>query len=177
MKPFCFLESCLPFYQHQHSFQKGDNILTLITFTMSLIWYRENHHFSLLSLSPITFNFNTISCYGGSYYETIGVVLYYPTTSEFVRPSIPMSHRHFLQASLPLFKVCSPSKVSSAIIKLPQSTTVIYINIQLQLLSSIFELHNTSMGKAYLVCIQILFFHLEKGFGPKVEPLPPKDHS
>ena len=54
MKPFFFLDSCLPFCRHQHSFQKGDIILTLITFTMrSLRWHRVNHHFSLLSLTPL----------------------------------------------------------------------------------------------------------------------------
>jgi hypothetical protein len=61
----CFLESHLPFCQHHHSFQKGNSILTLITFTMrSIIWHRGNHHFSLLSLTPITFDFNTFACYG-----------------------------------------------------------------------------------------------------------------
>jgi hypothetical protein len=32
MKHFCFLESRLPLCRHQHSFQKGDSILTLISF-------------------------------------------------------------------------------------------------------------------------------------------------
>jgi hypothetical protein len=73
----CFLDSHLPFYQHQHSFQKGNNILTIITFTMrSLGRHREKHHLSLILLTPITFNFNKISCYGGSYYVTIAFGLY-----------------------------------------------------------------------------------------------------
>jgi hypothetical protein len=38
--------------------------------------HRENHNFSLLSLTPITFDFNTFSCYGGSYFVTIAVVSY-----------------------------------------------------------------------------------------------------
>ena len=72
-----FLESCFPFWRHQHSFQKGDSILTLITFTMrNLRRHRGNHHFSLMSSKPITFDFNKISCYGGSYYATIAVILY-----------------------------------------------------------------------------------------------------
>jgi hypothetical protein len=58
-----FLASCLPSCQHQHSFQKGDNILNLITFSMrSLEWHRENHHFFLIPLSPITLDFNKLSC-------------------------------------------------------------------------------------------------------------------
>jgi hypothetical protein len=73
----CFLESHLPFCQHQHSFHKTDSILTLTTLTMrSLGWHRENHHCSLLLLTPITFNFNTFSCYNGSYFVTIAVVFY-----------------------------------------------------------------------------------------------------
>jgi hypothetical protein len=104
-----FLESCLPSCRHQHSFQKGGNILTLITFTVrSLGWHRENLHFSLIPLTPITFNFNKLSCYGGSYYATITVVSYQPKTSEFIRPSMPTSHRQFLQSSLPHLRVCSP---------------------------------------------------------------------
>jgi hypothetical protein len=75
--------------------------------------------------------------------------------------------------SLPLFRVCSPSKLSSSIIKPLEGAAVIYINIQLQLLSYIFELHDTSMGHARLVCIQIFFFSLEKDLGPTVSPLPP----
>jgi hypothetical protein len=33
---------------------------------------------------------------------------------------MPMNHRCFLQASLPLFRVCSPPKLSSSIINLPR---------------------------------------------------------
>jgi hypothetical protein len=38
---------------------------------------------------------------------------------KFVGPSMPTSHRHFLQVSSPLFRVCSPSELSSSIIKPP----------------------------------------------------------
>jgi hypothetical protein len=41
-----------------------------------LRWHRENHNFSLLSLAPITFDVNTFSCYGGSYFATIAVSSY-----------------------------------------------------------------------------------------------------
>jgi hypothetical protein len=36
--------------------------------------HREKQHCSLLSLAPITFDANTLSCYGGSYFETIAVL-------------------------------------------------------------------------------------------------------
>jgi hypothetical protein len=49
-----------------------------------------------------------------------------------------------------------------------EGAAVIYINIQLQLLSYIFELHDMSMGHACLICIQFLFSYLEKGLGPTV---------
>jgi hypothetical protein len=37
--------------------------------------HRVNHHCSLLSLAPITFDTNTLSCYGGSYFATVAVIL------------------------------------------------------------------------------------------------------
>jgi hypothetical protein len=76
-KALCFLESRPPFCRHQHSFQKGDSILTLIPFPMrGLRRHKENHNCSLLSLTPVTFDFNTFSCYGGSYFATIAVIPY-----------------------------------------------------------------------------------------------------
>jgi hypothetical protein len=36
--------------------------------------YRGKHHCSLLSLAPITFDANTFSCYGGSYFATVAVI-------------------------------------------------------------------------------------------------------
>jgi hypothetical protein len=59
----------------------------------------------------------------------------------------------------------------------PEGIAVIYISIQLQLLSYIFELHDMSMGHSRLICIQLLFLSLEKGLGPIVSPLPTTDHS
>jgi hypothetical protein len=69
-----FWESRPPFCRHQHIFQKGDSILILIIHSMrDLGWHRVKHHCSLLSLTPITFDANTFSCYGGSYFATIAV--------------------------------------------------------------------------------------------------------
>jgi hypothetical protein len=72
-----FWESRPPFVNISTVFQKGNNILILITYPMrDLRWHKENHNFSLLSLTPITFDFNTFSCYGGSYFATIAVIYY-----------------------------------------------------------------------------------------------------
>jgi hypothetical protein len=57
-----------------HFFQKGDSILVLISHSMSdLGRHRGKHHGSLMSLTPITFDANTFSCCGGSYFATIAV--------------------------------------------------------------------------------------------------------
>jgi hypothetical protein len=37
--------------------------------------HREKHHCSLMSLTPTTFDANTFSCCGGSYYATIAVFI------------------------------------------------------------------------------------------------------
>jgi hypothetical protein len=73
----CFWESHPPFVDINTVFQKGDSILTLITFPMrDLGRHKENHNCSLLSLTPVTFDFNTFSCYGGSYFATIAIISY-----------------------------------------------------------------------------------------------------
>jgi hypothetical protein len=134
----CFLESRLPFCRHQHSFQKGDSILTLITFTMrSLRRHRENHHCSLLSLTPITFDFNTFSCYGGSYFATIAVVFYiFRRPLNFVGLSMPTESMILLTGVIAYCsEYCSSSELSSAFIKTtPEGAAVVYINTQFQLL-------------------------------------------
>jgi hypothetical protein len=103
---FFFLH--LSSFRHQHNFQKGGSILTLTTFSLrSLGQHRENHHYFLISLTPITFDFRKLSCQGGSYYATIAVVSYQSKTSEVDRPLIPMIHRHFLQSSITRFRASS----------------------------------------------------------------------
>jgi hypothetical protein len=55
-----------------------------------------------------------------------------------------------------LFRVCSSTKFSFAFITTtPKGATVVYINT-----SFLFELHDTSMGHAHLVCTQFIFIHL-----------------
>lgn len=151
--------------------------MTLITFTMrGLRWYRENHHFSLIPLTPITFDFNKLSCYGGSYYATIAVVSYQSTTSEFVRPSMPTSHRKFLQSSLPHFRVRSPIRIVICCYQLPPRALQLSTSTSTFGYSLTFWFHDTSMGSACLVCT-IFFSSLEKGLGSTVFPLPPTNRS
>jgi hypothetical protein len=92
---------------------------------------------------------------------------------KFVGLSMPVNYRHFLQVSSPLFRVCSPSESSSSIIKPPEGAAVIYVNIPLQLLSyTFFELHDTSMGHARLVCTQFYFSTPSERFGSHRFPSP-----
>jgi hypothetical protein len=147
--------------------------LTLITFTIrSLERHRENHHFSLISLTTITFKFNKLSCYGGSYYANIAVVSYQSKAFEFVRPSMPMSPQQFLQSSLTHFRVRSPFRM--VICRYQPPLRALHLSTSTNIISYrlTFWLHDMSMGHACLVCKHILFFSLEKGLGPTIFPLP-----
>jgi hypothetical protein len=53
--------------------------------------HRGKHHCSLLSLAPITFDANTLSCYGGSYFATIAVFVICRRPLNLVGPSMPTS--------------------------------------------------------------------------------------
>jgi hypothetical protein len=54
--------------------------------------HRGKHHCSLLSLAPITFDANTFSCYGGSYFATVAVILVLCRRPlNVVGPSMPTS--------------------------------------------------------------------------------------
>jgi hypothetical protein len=153
--------------------RRETSILTLITFTMrSLGRHRENHHFSLIPLTPITFDFNKLSCYDGSYYVTIAVVSYQLKTSEFVRPSMPMSHRQFLQSSLPHFRVHSPFRTVICRYQPPLRALQLSTSTYIFSYSLTFWFHDMSMGHAYLVCTQILFFLPRERFGSHSFPSP-----
>jgi hypothetical protein len=54
--------------------------------------HRGKHHCSLLSLAPITFDANTFSCYGGSYFATVAVIFVLCRRPlNVVGPSMPTS--------------------------------------------------------------------------------------
>jgi hypothetical protein len=152
--------------------------LTLITFPMkSLRWHRETHNCSLLSLTPITFDFNTFSCYGGSYFATIAVVSYIlPKTSELgwainayrIRDT---SYRcHCL-----LFRVCSSSELSSAFI------TTAPEGLQLSTSTHSFSYYTTPFFLSYMTrawgmptsFVHNLFYIPYRRLGPIGSLLPP----
>jgi hypothetical protein len=57
-----------------------------------LRWHREKQNCSLLLLAPITFDANTLSCYGGSYFATIAVLFVICRRPlNLVGPSMPTS--------------------------------------------------------------------------------------
>jgi hypothetical protein len=87
---------------------------------------------------------------------------------------MPTSHRHFLQASLPLFRVCSPSELSSVIIKPPRralqlSTSAYNFSYCLTFLSYMTRAWGMPASFVYI----FYFLSLEKDLGPTVSPLPP----
>jgi hypothetical protein len=154
-------------------FPEGRHILTLITFSMrSLRRHRENHHCFLIPLTPITFDFNKLPCYGGSYYATIAVVSYQSKTSEFVRPSMPTSHRQFLQSSLTHFRARSPFRTVICHYQPPPRALQLSTSTYIISYSPTFWFHDTSMGHAHLVCTQILFFLPRERFGSHSFPSP-----
>ena len=77
--------------------------------------HRGKHHNPLMSLTPITFDANTFSCCGGSYYATSAVYHHLPKTSELGRATTAhitvigscRDHYHW-------FRVRSFTKLSSA---------------------------------------------------------------
>jgi hypothetical protein len=115
-----------------HFFQTGDSFLILILHLMrDLGWHRVTHHCSLLSLTPITFDANTILMLWWVLLCDYCSSLYHLTkTSEPSRAIkahiiIAAYHRdHCL-----LFRVYSFAELSSAfIITAPEGTAVIYTN-------------------------------------------------
>jgi hypothetical protein len=93
MKPFASGSRVPLLSTAAHIFQKGDSILILIFHLMrDLGRHRVKHHCSLLSLTPITFDANTFSCYGGSYFATIAVLfIICRRPLNLVGPSMPTS--------------------------------------------------------------------------------------
>jgi hypothetical protein len=100
--PFCFSESRLPFVDISILFQKGDSILVLIPHSMSdLGWHKRKHHSPLISLTPITFDANTFSCCGGSYFATIAVfIIICRRPLNLVGPPLPTSLSLFTSATI-----------------------------------------------------------------------------
>jgi hypothetical protein len=132
----------------------------------SLGWHRETHNCSLLSLTPITFDFNTFSCYGGSYFATISVVSYICRRPlNLVGLSMPTESLILLTG---VIAYCSeyvphqnyPLPLSKPPVRALQlSTSTHSFNY---CTTPFFELHDTSMGHACLICKQFILHTLRK---------------
>jgi hypothetical protein len=63
--------------------------------------HRGKHHCSLMSLTPITFDANTFSCCGGSYFATIAVcIIRCRRPLNLAGPSLPTSSSLFTSATI-----------------------------------------------------------------------------
>jgi hypothetical protein len=63
--------------------------------------HRGRHHCSLMSLTPITFDANTFSCCGGSYFATIAAfIIHCRRPLNLVRPSMPTSPSLFTSTTI-----------------------------------------------------------------------------
>jgi hypothetical protein len=131
--------------------------------------HRENHNCSLLSLTPITFDFNTFSCYGGSYFATIAVISYICRRPlNLVGLSMPTESMILLTGVIAYYSEYVPpqncllplSRLPPRALQLSTSTH----HFSYYTTPFFFELHDTSMGHARLVCTQFIFTHLMEGW-------------
>jgi hypothetical protein len=93
--------------------------------------HRVEHHCSLLSLAPITFDANTSSCYGGSYFATICNYFYQLlNTSELGRAiNARIIVATYYREHCLLFRVFSFAELSLAfLIIAPEGAAVVYTN-------------------------------------------------
>jgi hypothetical protein len=128
--------------------------------------HRENHNFSLLSLTPITFDFNTFSCYGGSYFATIATISYIRRRPpSLVGLSMPIEPMIILTG---VISYCSeyvppqncPLPLSQPPLRVLQLSTSSH-SFSYYTTPFFFELHDTSMGHARLVCTQFILHTLQ----------------
>jgi hypothetical protein len=119
--------------------------------------HRVKHHCSLLSLAPITFDANTFSCYGGSYFATIAVIsTICRRPLNWVGPSMPASSPLLITAIIAYCSEYVPLQNCLLPLSSPPPRALQLSTPPLQ--SSFSELHNTSMGHARLVCTQFSSF-------------------
>jgi hypothetical protein len=137
----------------------------------SLRQNRESHHYFLISLTPITFDFSKLPCYGGSYYETIAVF----HTSQ--RPLNLLGHQCIgvidTSYNLPLLasEPVHHSELSYVVSNRPRGRCSDLHHHTSSVNNHTFWFHDTSMGHARLVCTEILLFPRER-FGSHSFPSP-----
>jgi hypothetical protein len=125
--------------------------------------HRGKHHCSLMSLTPITFDANTFSCCGGSYFATIAVfIISCRRPLNLVGPPMPTSPSLFISATITYGSEYVP--LQNCLLPLsfrPRGRCSCLHQHFRHLLS---ELHHTSMGHARLVCTQLyIVTHLVEG--------------
>jgi hypothetical protein len=93
--------------------------------------HRGKHHCSLLSLAPITFDANTLSCYGGSYFATIAVLFVICRRPlNLVGPSMPTSSSLLITVIIAYYSEYVP--LQNCLLPLsftaPEGAAVVYTN-------------------------------------------------
>jgi hypothetical protein len=85
---------------------------------------------------------------------------------------MPTSHRHFLPSSITRFRASSPFRTIICRYQPPPRALQLSTSSYIFSYSPTFWFHDTSMGHAHLVCIQILFFLPRERFGSHSFPSP-----
>jgi hypothetical protein len=119
--------------------------------------HKVKHHCSLLSLAPITFDANTLSCYGGSYFATVAVIFVICRRPlNVVGPSMPTSSSLLITTIIACYSEYVPLQNCLLPLSLLPPRALQLSTPTLP--SSFSELHHTSMGHARLVCTQLYIF-------------------
>jgi hypothetical protein len=125
--------------------------------------HRGTHHCSLMSLTPITFDANTFSCCGGSYFAAIAVfIISFRRPLNLVRPPMPPSPSLFTSATITPGSEYVPLQNCLLPLSFHPRGRCSCLHQHFRHFSS--ELHHTSMGHARLVCTHLYIdTHLVEG--------------
>jgi hypothetical protein len=116
--------------------------------------HRGKHHCSLMSLTPITFDANTFSCCGGSYFATIAVfIISCRRPLNLVGPPMPTSPSLFTSATITTGSEYVP--LQNCLLPLSFRPRGRCSCLHQHFRHFFSELHHTSMGHARLVCTHL----------------------
>jgi hypothetical protein len=135
--------------------------------------HRGKHHCSLLSLTPITFDANTLSCCGGSYFATIAVRF-------VIRFRIPLNLGRATNAHIIIVVYSATITADSENVPLQNCLPPLSLpplralQLSTPTLQPSFssELHHTSMGHACLVCTHLYIGSYTTLMEGRVLPVP-----
>jgi hypothetical protein len=133
-------------------------------------------HCSLLSLTPITFDTSTFSCYGGSYFVTIAVIsLIFRRPLNLAGLSVPTYHATYYYDHCILFRVCSFVELSSSFITTsPEGATIVYTNTAVIFFQSYMT---RAWGMPASFVHSFIFYTPHGRLGPSGSFFPPTDRS